>query len=114
MDEYVTNSTDEPKRATESIILLRFAGICEHAGCDNRGFRYRYPDDLLATNPDSVVCCLLHTRDAGFCFSCGEFWGEVMKYKYCQGLCPECVGKFSQAIDEDSDDDDEYDDEYYD
>ena len=114
MDEYVTNSTNHLIESITNTSLIKFAGICQHAGCKKRAFIYQDPDQPLDNSPQTIICCNFHAQSAGFCYGCGRFCGEIKGFDVGDGMSEDCESEFWQRYQYDEYDDDEYDDEYYD
>lgn len=58
---------------------------CQHQDCNNQGIAYQYPYE-----GESVICCYLHAKQAGFCPSCGGFFGGIESFDFGNGICEEC------------------------
>lgn len=74
--------------------------------CPNEGMDCWLPDD---GDQASCAYCPGHAFDAGFCKSCGQFWGGIESFEFLNGgYCDECKSEMehNDALDTDEPDED--------
>ena len=64
---------------------------CAHEGCSRQDTQpyILHPVDI---NAELFYYCPEHAQEHGFCWMCGEFWGNVEGVGFDEGgLCPNCA-----------------------
>lgn len=63
---------------------------CEHDGCDADAIPCQLDDDRCAERVTEWLCPE-HAAEAGYCASCGDFWGGIDTFEFRHpGLCDHC------------------------
>ncbi len=81
---------------------------CEVDGCN--GMASEFVITWAADDPSAhFMYCDKHAADAGFCISCGDFYGGTEEFfrSGMHGLCCECLRNDDWSSDDDFDEEDE-------
>lgn len=82
---------------------------CQHEGCREKGHPCYLP---MSDQPDELLCWH-HSRQAGYCPSCGLFWAGVDSFDFSQSeVCENCRHEFINDSGEYDDDEEMWDSAY--
>lgn len=78
---------------------------CEIEGCENEAITFILQGDDV--REEEYHYCVIHAHDEGFCYGCGQFWGGIEEFEFCNpsGLCPNCLDQLKAELEEDQDGD---------